>query len=288
VKGRAAEDRCVLVPARPAEGFARVFAWYVRRLLTKDFEALRAIPGSLGVLESLARGESPAIVVMSHASWWDPLVGFHLHRLTASEGREPRAGLAPMDAKQLARFGFFRKLGVFGVDPDDRRSAGAMVEYARERFAERPRTTLWITAQGRFTDPREAVTLRPGAAMVAARTPGVRVACLAVEYAFWQERKPGVFLACEEVGAPVGDGARSSGAWQRAMTAGLARVAGRLASAVIERDPVAFEHVGTARGGRVNPAFDLWQRLRGRGGAIEAGRGGRGGRGERGERGRPA
>lgn len=269
----------MLVPARPAEGFARVFAWYVRRLLAKDFEALRAIPGSLGVLESLARADGPAVVVMSHASWWDPLVGFHLHRLTGAPGTKPRAGLAPMDAAQLARFGFFRKLGVFGVDPDDRRSAGAMVAYARERFAACPRTTLWITAQGRFTDPREAVTLRPGAAMVAARTPGVRVACLAVEYAFWQERKPGVFLACEEVGAPAGEGARSSGAWQRAMTAGLSGAAERLARAVIGRDPGAFEHVGTARFGRVNPAFDLWQRLRGRGGSIEAGRGERGGRG---------
>lgn len=273
----------MLVPARPAEGFARVFAWYVRRLLAKDFEAVRALPGSLGVLGSLAAGEGPAIVVMSHASWWDPLVGFHLHRLTAAAGGQPRAGLAPMDAAQLARFGFFRKVGVFGIDPEHPRSAGAMVEYARERFAERPRTTLWITAQGRFTDPREAVALRPGAAMVASRTPGVRVACLAAEYAFWQERKPGVFLACEEVGAPAGDGTRSSGAWQRAMTAGLARAAGRLAAGVIARDPGAFEVVGAGGGGgRVNPAFDAWQRLRGRGGAIEARReGGSGGAGGR-------
>lgn len=260
-------------PAKPSEPFARVFAWYVRRLLGKRFNALRAARGTLGVLRAAQQRGGPCLVLMNHASWWDPLVGFHLHRLTApadARGRL-RAGLAPMEAAQLERFAFFRRLGVFGVDPDDAASLRSMGNYLEQAFAVEPRTTLWITPQGEFADVREEVRLRPGAAAIAARLNDVAVVCLAVEYGFWVDQRPEAFLRLEACPSP-GAGASTS-AWLRAMTQSMRRNGEELARLVIARDPAAFEPVlGAApqgEPGRINPAYDLWLRLRGKGGAIQ-------------------
>ncbi len=262
------------MPAKPSERFARVFGWYVWRLLARDFASVRAVPGALDALREAQSSPGPAIVVMTHASWWDPLVGFHLHRVTmpVGPGAALRAGLAPMDTVQLRRFNFFRRVGVFGIDPEAGGSAEAMLEYVTGEFARAPRTTLWITAQGRFTDPREPIRLRPGAAAIAARVPGVRVVVLAIEYAFWQERKPEVFVTARGVAAPP---SVSTASWLRAMNDGLKEAASDLAGRVRARDPAGFERLllgrrGAAAGGRINPVFDFWQRLRGRGGSIAA------------------
>jgi hypothetical protein len=263
----------------PSERFARVFAWYVRRLLARDFASLRALPGSMDSLSAAQASPGPAIVVITHASWWDPLVGFHLHRLTmpTADGLAPRAGLAPMDAAQLRRFNFFRRLGVFGLDALAPGSSDAMVNYVTGAMARTPRTTLWITAQGRFADPRVPIRLRPGAAAVAARMPGAQVVSLAIEYAFWQERRPEIFVAARAVPAPAGTHPTTAG-WLRAMNASLGTTAADLAARVIARDPAGFVPIRlgrantSANSGRINPIFDLWQRLRGTSGAIEQNR----------------
>lgn len=43
-----------------------------------------------------------------------------------------------------------------------------------------------------------------------------------------------------------------------------------LASLSIARDAAAFETLVGGNEGRVNPAYDLWQRIRGNGGGIKA------------------
>jgi hypothetical protein len=213
---------------------------------------------------------------MNHASWWDPLVAL----VVGTELFSARRVIAPMHAEQLRRFAFMRRLGMFGIDPDNPESLGAMSTYVAQYFASHPspaRPTLILTPQGTFTDPREPIRVRPGAAAIAAETPDVLVASLSIEYAFWQSRRPELFSRFECLPTPgtgtdgpaTEQGRASTTAWHRVITAGMQANADALAALVKARDPEPFESLFATRGSSINPAYDLWLRLRGKSGEIE-------------------
>lgn len=209
-------------------------------------------------------GDGPLVVLLGHASWWDPLVGLVVWRRLLAD-RDLRM---PMDADQLARFGFFKRLGVFGIDPDDPRSLEAMRRFTLDHFATATRPTLGLTPQGRFTDPREPVRLRPGAAAIAAAAPSeTTVVAIAVEYVFWQDQRPEILIAASPCPRPTGSA--STTRWHRAMTEAFTDATARLAAASIDRDPDAFTDLVGGRD-RIHPVMDLWLRMTGRGGGIAA------------------
>ncbi len=262
-------DQAPLIPATTDRRFARVFAWWVRRMLRSDFAAVRLRAGARSVLEAVARHEGPAAVLLTHGSWWDPLVGVFL----ADRFMPARDGCAPIDATMLRKFGFFRKLGLFGIEPDHPGAARAMRDHVLGLFAAQARPTLWITAQGRFVDPRGELELRPGAASVCAGARNAKAACVAIEYPFLLERKPEVVIHAVEVPAP----ARPSTAhWHRAMTQAMDAARRALAADITARDVATYETL-LSRAGSVNPVYDLWRALRGGNAKVEdSHRGGRG------------
>ena len=246
---------CPLIPATNDRRFARVFAWWVRRMLRSDFASVRLRPGARAVLEDVARHRGPVAVLLTHGSWWDPLIGLFL----ADTFMPARQGCAPIDAAMLRKFGFFRKLGLFGIDPDHPDAANAMRLHVLELFAAHARPTLWITAQGRFVDPRGELELRPGAASVCAGATGAKAACVAIEYPFLLERKPEVVVHAVAVETP----ARPSTAhWHRAMTHAMDAARRELAHDVTARDVTGYETLAS-RATSVNPIYDLWRSLRG-------------------------
>lgn len=251
-------------PERPSPRFRMFFARYVRRLMGKRFHAVRIISGDGTVLEEAAGSPRPVIALLSHASWWDPLLMLLLWRRYLSA----RDIIAPMDAEQLRRFGFFRRLGVFGIDPDDARSLDAMRGHVLARFERGDPVMLGLTPQGRFTDPREPIRLRPGAAAIAASSPiAPEVVSISVEYAFWQDARPEILVSVTKVDTPATS--LSTAAWQRVLTDAMVRSQERLAAAAIDRRPEAFDLVLDA-GARINPIMDLWLKWRGQSGGIEA------------------
>lgn len=246
---------CPLIPATNDRRFARVFAWWVRRMLRSDFASVRLRPGARGVLEDIARHQGPAAVLLTHGSWWDPLLGLFL----ADTFMPARQACAPIDAAMLRKFGFFRKLGLFGIDPDHPDAARVMRSHVLEVFASQRRPTLWIAAQGRFVDPRGELELRPGAASVCAATTNAKAACVAIEYPFLLERKPEVVVHAVAVDAPARP---STPHWHRAMTRAMDAARRDLAGDVTARDVAAYETLA-ARSTSVNPIYDLWRSLRG-------------------------
>jgi hypothetical protein len=240
---------------------AAVFAWYAERLLRRSFHAVRALPGSHDALAAVGAAPGPGLLVMTHASWWDPIVGAFLWR-RAFRGRPV---LAPMDRRELERFRFMRKLGLFGIDPDDPGSMAAMLGYVGHEVRSDPQTVLMLTPQGRFTDPRDPLVVRPGAAALAARLGVGSAVAVAVEYAFGRERKPEVFLAARLIDvAPPGRVA----SWQRSIVEAMQGTSQQLAGAVRRRDESRFEEwLGGASS--VHPVYDWWLRLRGKRSGIE-------------------
>lgn len=236
-----------VIPGHYTPWFVRGFGKYVRWLLARKFQAVRLDrsgfagdgDGPRAPFAPLDQEPRPLIVLLSHSSWWDPLVGV----LIGTMFLPSRSGCIPMDRAMLAKLGFFRRIGMFGIDPDDPASLPAMARYVGERFAQDARPTLWITPQGEFADPRAPIALRPGAALIAARTPGAIVLTLCIEYAFWLSSKPEVFVRLSRVpdthiaGANEPLGAR---AWQERLTLAMRDNAHALASGVTSRDPSRF------------------------------------------------
>ena len=232
-------------------GMVAFFSAIMARQIAASFRAVRlARPG----LPDLPQ-DRPLVVFSNHPSWWDPAFYIVLHsRLLA-----PREGYGPMDEAMLRRYGFFRRIGIFGVEQDGRLGAVQFLSTSRMILAE-PHRMLWVTAQGRFADPRERpLALRPGVAHLMARTPEAIAVPLALEYSFWSEKRPEA-LAC--FGSPLDGRQRGDAeAWGRRLEAALTDCCDRLAGLACARDPAAFDNLLAGRAG-VGGVYGLWQRAK--------------------------
>ncbi|SHI66958.1 lysophospholipid acyltransferase family protein [Wenxinia saemankumensis] len=238
-----------------SEAACRFFAAVMRRELRRGFRAVRLARPGLPDLPP----DRPVMVLSTHPSWWDPALFIALH----DRFFPGRIGFGPMDARMVRKFRFMARIGVFGV-PQDAGARGAAVFLRRARpILSAPDRVLWITPQGRFVDPRERpLGLRPGAAHLLVRMPQVLALPLALDYPFWDEKRPEALMA---FGAPVearpGEGAA---ALNDRLEAALADTADRLAARAVARDPAPFETLlGGAEG--TGGIYGVWQRLRGRG-----------------------
>jgi len=227
------------------------FRWYGRRYLARHFHTLRisrsgAAPPDAG----------PLIVFLNHASWWDPLVCLALGQRFFPE----RESYAAMDAEALEKYRFFRRLGFFPV----RRGPHAGRDFLRvaPRVLEQPGAILWLTPQARFADARERpVQLKPGVGILMKQMPSVAAVPLAIEYSFWEERKPEALVRFgKAIHASSAPGLSSAG-WTAALSSALERTQTALASEVISRRPEDFQCVLRKSSG-VTPLFDAWTRLR--------------------------
>ena len=226
----------------------RWFTWYARRFVRKHFHAVRiARDGSPPAVS----GDRALIVFMNHPSWWDPMAVAVLGPCHWPD----RVHYGPIDAAMLAKYPFFRKLGMFGLDRTTRRGAADLLRIGGA-IATTPGTVLWITAEGRFRDARtRPVRLEPGLAHLWRRCPRAAVVPLALEYCFWTERTPELLVRFGSVLTPPG---ATIAAIQEQLESALTRELDALASAAIARDPAAF---ATLLGGNTgtSPVYDAWR-----------------------------
>ncbi|MBC22732.1 MAG: hypothetical protein CMJ32_02290 [Phycisphaerae bacterium] len=245
------------MPGRFSPRVYRVMASFAGRYLRKRIHGVWMVPGGTEIIRALDDHDGPAICAMNHSSWWDPIVGLYLHsRFTPS-----RVPCSPMDSAELVKFGFFRKAGIFGIDPDNPSSLEAMSHWVDRRFAEDVRPTLWITPQGQFTDVRQPVRPRPGIATIAAAHPDAPVIGVAIEYTFWTDSKPEICIRATRVPCPD-QPSRTS--WHRQITQAMQENQDALSAIVQKRDPSLLEPLAGVAAARVHPVYDFWLRLRGR------------------------
>ncbi len=232
----------------------RLLCWflrYVRRYLRKNFHAVR-----LARCGPPVDPGGPLIVVLNHPSWWDPLVGLLLTELFPS-----RTAYCPIESAALARYRFFERLGFFSIVPGTTLGAMTFLRTATS-LLNNPRSALWVTAQGRFSDVRQRpLELQPGVAHLVRRLAGGAILPLALEYPFWNERYPEA-LACFGRPIPIGRGSeRTVEDWQAHITAGLSEAQDALTLSSLTRDPAHFVTlVGGSTG--VGGLYDLWRRFR--------------------------
>lgn len=259
-----AADAEVIAARSPA--LCRFFGSVMRRQMQRHFHAVRVAKAGP---PRLPQGRA-AIVYSNHPSWWDPAL-FIVLTTTLLRGRK---GYGPMEAAQLERYRFMRRIGVFGIEPGTRRGAAAFLRTTSAILAD-PEAVLWVTAGGAFADPRaRPVRLRPGTAHLMASLEGVVAIPLALEYPFWTERLPEALCRFGEPLHAGDDGSVTS--WQARLEEGLTLTMDALAADVMARDPARFETVLRGRSG-VGGIYDLFRRARAavRGERFEPEHGGR-------------
>jgi 1-acyl-sn-glycerol-3-phosphate acyltransferase len=233
-----------------------LFGLYVERYLKRHFHGVRLSQASrLPELEA----DEPLVVYLNHPSWWDPLVAFQLTRQLFPSRRH----YAPIDAEALESYGFFARLGFFGVEQGSRRGARRFLETSAA-ICENDRTGLWITPQGQFTDPRQRPqVLAPGLAHLIRRLDRGVVLPVALEYAFWDERLPEALV---HIGEPLRIEALRTQPTARIgsrLTARLDTTADQLAQLSMQRNEQVFSTL-LGGGAGVGGPYDLWRRLRAR------------------------
>ncbi len=231
----------------------RWFSAYAERYVRKHFYAVRVLrpPPPLS--------SAPLVVFLNHASWWDPMTCLVLRNRFFMQ----RESFAPIDADALAKYPFFRKLGFFPVEQHSARGAIEFLRGSTEVLA-RPNAALWLTPQGRFADARERpVEFRSGLAHLAERVRTATFLPLAVEYSFWEEKRPEIFV---NFGEPflITDSASvrlRADAPALFFESRLRAAQEELAEAVIRRDAAMFRTLERSRGG-VGGVYDWWRRAK--------------------------
>ncbi len=247
-----------LPPVSPA--LWRFMAAYFERFTRRHLNAVRLPRWGW---PDCAGHPGPIVVYCNHPAWWDAAVVI----LLAAKLFPEREGRAPFDARMLARYRIFQRMGAFGVELDSPRGAAQFLRNARAILAD-PRRMLWITAQGRFADARaRPLGLRPGVARLAELAPDALLVPLALDYAFWEERGAEAFAA---FGPPIT--AAELLAMPRSerlarLERDLAAVLDRLGADIVSREPERFRPLLAGRKG-VGGIYDLWRRLA----ALAAGR----------------
>ena len=227
----------------------RLFQRLVRAYFRRHFRSVMVQNA-----ERLAEVRGPLIVFANHSSWWDPMVSV----LLAQALLPGRRHYAPMDAAALACYPILRRLGIFPVEMSTARGAAQFLRTSQSILAKGG--VVWITPQGRFADPRMSpLAFKPGLGALAARTPGVTLLPLAIEYTFWDERLPETLLRFGEA-VHVSSDTSTDAATQRLETA-LAVVMQELKVDAMARDASAFRVLlSGARG--TGGFYGLGRRLR--------------------------
>ncbi len=202
-------------------------------------------------------GNRPLVVFANHPGWWDGVAFMLLaNRLFAS-----RRMFIPMDAVALGRYGFMRRIGVFGIEAGTPRGAALFLRTAKEVLAS-PDRMLWMNAPGRFSDVRERpVPIAIGMTRLPEMAPDALFVPLALDYPFWTERKAEMLAA---FGTPI-PAANFLGLDREArvtlLSSALAATMDRLTEEAIARDPARFTALIRGREG-MGGIYQGWRRLR--------------------------
>ena len=126
------------IPAKESPLFIKIFGTYTNILFRRRFDERH-----INIRYSPAP-DRKTIYFMNHHSWWDGMIPLYLNH---NYFRQNARGM--MEGKQLRKYSFFSKIGVFSIDLDDRRSILQSLRYAVDSM-ERPFSSLYIFPQGKI------------------------------------------------------------------------------------------------------------------------------------------
>jgi 1-acyl-sn-glycerol-3-phosphate acyltransferase len=179
-----------MIEAKKNNIFQRLFAIYTNHLLRKTFNGIY-IKGEENFLNR--NKNIPTVVFLNHSSWWDALIPFYLSYSVWNAD-----GYAFMDIKQLQKYKFFRRIGVFSVDRESGRESMKSIGYALELLKNKD-TVLWIFPQGELLHWNvRPVAFEHGLSYMLSKSGKVNLIPAALNYEFLMEQRPEIFISVSE------------------------------------------------------------------------------------------
>ncbi|MDH7515603.1 MAG: lysophospholipid acyltransferase family protein [Bacteroidota bacterium] len=176
-----------MIVAKKTPLFETVFDVYTRRLLRRHFHAVH-VRGEENILPDCTR--LPVILYGNHNCWWDAILPYYLSRDVLRLD-----AYAMMDERQLRRYRFFRRIGVFSVNRDSPRQALEAVRYAASLLAKGGKA-LWMYPQGEMTPYTTSLApFESGIVRIAQLAGGAMAHPFAVRYEFRREQRPEAFVS---------------------------------------------------------------------------------------------
>lgn len=179
-----------MIPAAKDPLLDAVLYWYLKRLVSKHFHAVKI--AGLKHLQGLEKTR-PAIGFANHSNWWDGLMIFFLTRY--QRGKD---FYCMMEEKQMLHYPFFSWIGAFSVDLDNSLRAAATVRYACNLLRQN-RSLIWIFPQGAMVAPHDPIKIKPGVDFLARRYKNAQMLPVALHYEFGREQRPFAYI---RIGAP--------------------------------------------------------------------------------------
>ena len=172
--------------------------WYTQRLFANHFRQI-SLRGRVGFDRDWGRARKdggPIIFYGNHQTWWDGF--FYVHMLW-HYGFEYAI---MMEAKNLRKYWFFRKVGVFGVNLDSILDRGRGAQYAINWLSEtsaKKRRALVIFPHGRLVPEYEAFpAFKPGLHKMVERIKGAVAIPILTQINYCEHRLPNVDLLIGE------------------------------------------------------------------------------------------
>jgi 1-acyl-sn-glycerol-3-phosphate acyltransferase len=185
-----------------------------------------------------AAARAPLLVVANHTTWWDALVALYVSELLLDCD-----GYAMMDASNLRRVPFFRRVGAFGVDPHEPADGARAIRHAA-KLLDAPGRAVWIFPEGRERSPFGGLELRPGSAQIARVARRALVVPVGLRYVFGAAERPDLWISL----GPTLAAQRDVAVALEAQRGGIDRELARITSAVAARVDAAGEALAGADG----------------------------------------
>lgn len=182
------------VPARPDRlsklFWRQYFAWSIRRHFHSCFVA-----GEEYVVDMSSNGEIvPTIFACTHGSWWDAALTIEL-----SLGQYQLEAYGMMEYKQLQKYSFFSRIGMFSVVREDATSAMHSLRYGASLLRNTSRS-LWMFPQGELIhQDAPTIVCEPGIGIIASSLGQCRIVPVALRYEHLREQRPSCWV---RFGAP--------------------------------------------------------------------------------------
>lgn len=175
-----------MIEAAKSGWFNAWFARHARSRIRRTFG--RVLVSGLVETRSLV-ATAPVLLVANHTTWWDALVALYVSELLLASD-----GYAMMDAANLRRVPFFRRVGAFGVDLADAADGARGIRHAARLLGQAGRT-LWVFPEGRERSPFGKLDLRPGAAQIARVAKRAVVLPVGLRYVFGGSEHPDLWIS---------------------------------------------------------------------------------------------
>lgn len=171
------------IEAKESRWFIFLFDLYVRTLFFRRFKRVWLQQNYHPT------AECTTIYYLNHTSWWDGLIPFLLNQM-----RFRQKARAMMEDRQMKQHRFFRKIGAFSVNLNEKKALIASLRYAVDSLGPKGRS-LYIFPEGKiYPFSTELPEFQKGLSWIVSKSPKSDVVPIGIFLSYARFDKPECFL----------------------------------------------------------------------------------------------